>query len=124
MVSLGELTSPWADPGIFARGGGGGGGGVQAQLAENSSGNIFFSFFLVLNLFYSFTEGVQWLFQRNYNFQRFHNIFQEGSNSFQWDPNANFYRNPYYVWFSEGGGSGPPIPPLDPGMESTHGLAR
>ena len=42
--------------------GGGGGGGVQVQLPENSS-DVFLCF-LVLNLFYSFTEGVQWLFKR------------------------------------------------------------
>ena len=33
-------------------------------------------------------------------------------------PNANSYRNPYNLCFSRGGGggSGPPIPPLDPHM--------
>ena len=56
------------DPGIFA--GGSRGGGVQVQLPDNSS-DVFLCFFLVLNLFYSFTEGVQWLFKRKPNFQRF-----------------------------------------------------
>ena len=48
------------DPGIFAGGRGGGGPGATArkQLWR------FLVFFLVLNLFYSFTEGVQWLFKR------------------------------------------------------------
>ena len=32
-------------------------------MPENSSDNVVFCF-LVLNLFYSFTDGVQWLFQR------------------------------------------------------------
>ena len=36
---------------------------VQVHLPENSSDNVVFCF-LVLSLFYSFTEGVQWLFQR------------------------------------------------------------
>ena len=53
-----ELTCALAcaDQAIFARGM----MGIQAQLPENNSDNVF----LVLNLFYSFTEGVQWLFQR------------------------------------------------------------
>ena len=56
----------------------------------------------------------------NYTFpriQRGSNIFQEVNNSFSrvggggGDPNANFYRNPYNLWFSGGGGgSGPHIP--------------
>ena len=37
--------------------------GVQVHLPENSSDNVVFCF-LVLSLFYSFTEGVQWVFQR------------------------------------------------------------
>ena len=42
---------------------GGGGGGVWAQLPKNSFDNVFVGY-LVLNLFYSFSEGIQWLFQR------------------------------------------------------------
>ena len=38
--------------------------GVQVQLPENSSDNVVFCFFLVLSLFYSFTESVQWLFKK------------------------------------------------------------
>ena len=69
------------DPAIFARG-----VGVLARLPENSSDNVFF---LVLSLFYSFTESVQWLFRRNYDIQR----FQRGANIFQGCPS-----------FSRGGG--------------------
>ena len=61
---------------------------------------------MLLNLFYSiYTEGVQW----------FYYTFSRGSNLFQADPNANFYRNPYNynLWFSRGGGGGvwTPYPP-------------
>ena len=38
--------------------------GVQAGLPENSSEKCLLLSFLVLNLLYSFTEGLQWLFQR------------------------------------------------------------
>ena len=47
------------------------------------------------------------------------NIFQGGGGGPTFSrggPNANFYRNPYNLWFSREGGSGPPIPPLDPHM--------
>ena len=44
--------------------------GVQVHLPENSSDNVGFLFFSVLNLFYSFTEGVQWLFQRKKLFSK------------------------------------------------------
>ena len=72
------------DPGIFA--GGSRGGGVQVQLPDNSS-DVFLCFFLVLNLFYSFTEGVQ----KKTKFSK----VSEGSNIFQGGggPNASFYRN-------------------------------
>ena len=45
---------------------------IQARLPENSSDNVF----LVLNLFYSFTEGVQWLFQRKLQFSKVSEGFQ------------------------------------------------
>ena len=45
---------------------GGWGEGVQAQLPENGSDKIF----LVLNFIYSFTEGVQWFFQRKLLFSK------------------------------------------------------
>ena len=52
-------------------------------------------------------------------FERGSNIFQGGGGggggpifSSGGGPNANYYRNPYNLLFSRGGGSGPPIPPL------------
>ena len=30
---------------------------------------------------------------------------------------ANFYRNPYSLWFSRGGGGPDPYPPLDPHIQ-------
>ena len=47
---------------------------IQANLAEKSSDNFIF-LFLVLNLFYSFTEGSNGLFKGNYTFAK----FQRGS---------------------------------------------
>ena len=71
-------------------------------MPENSSDNVFF--FLALSLFYSFTEGVQWLFQRKLLFLK----VSEGVQLFQGEratfsmgggggggPMGNFYRNPY-----------------------------
>ena len=37
--------------------------------------------------------------------------FSRGSNLFQGGPNANFYRNPYNLCFSRGGGSPTPLGP-------------
>ena len=45
---------------------------IQARLPENSSDNVF----LVLNVFYSFTEGVQWLFKRKLQFSKVSEGFQ------------------------------------------------
>ena len=45
--------------------------GVQARLPENSS-----DVFLVLNLFYCFTEGAQWLFHRKLQFSKVSEGFQ------------------------------------------------
>ena len=70
-----------------------GGGGVQAP-----------------QLILQFTDGVQWLY---YTFS----FFQGGGGG----PIANFYRNPYdynFRFSGWGGGSGPPIPPLDPHMDN------
>ena len=64
--------------------------GVQVHLPENSSDNVVFCF-LVLSLFYSFTEGVQWLFQRKLLFFK----VSEGSNFFKGEGN-----------FFHGGGGG------------------
>ena len=58
--------------------------GVQVHLPENSSDNVVFCF-LVLSLFYSFTEGVQWLFQRKLLFLKVSEgvqLFQGGGGIF------------------------------------------
>ena len=65
--------------------------GIQAQQSENSS-DCFFLYFQ------GFRGGP---------------TFSGGGGG---GPNANFYRNPYNLWFSREGGSGPPIPLLDPHM--------
>ena len=57
--------------------------GVQVHLLENSSDNAVL--FLVLRLFYSFTEGVQWLFQRKLLFLKVSEgvqLFQGGRATF------------------------------------------
>ena len=89
--------------------------GVQVHLPENSSDNVGFCF-LVLSLFYSFTEGVQWLFQRKLLFLKVSEgvqLFQGGGGQlFPWrggGPMGNFYRNPYNLRFSRGGAD--PISP-------------
>ena len=51
--------------------------------------------FLVLN----FTEGAQWLFQTKLYMYIFFFFFWGGGGG---GPNANFYRNPYSLWFSRG----------------------
>ena len=68
-------------------------------MPENSSDNVVFCF-LVLSLFYSFTEGVQWLFQRKLLFLKVSEggqLFQGGEGNFfhGGGPMGNFYRNPY-----------------------------
>ena len=72
-------------------------------MPENSSDNVVFCF-LVLSLFYSFTEGVQWLFQRKLLFLKVSEgvqLFQGGRATFSMEgggggvPMGNFYRNPY-----------------------------
>ena len=58
--------------------------GVQVHLPENSSDNVVFCI-LVLSLFYSFTEGVQWLFQRKLLFLKVSEgvqLFQGGGGNF------------------------------------------
>ena len=72
-------------------------GGLQARPPENSFDNVFF--FLILNLFYSFTMVIskKTIFSPGLGGS---NIFQGGgSNLFQWGgggggQNAIFYRNP------------------------------
>ena len=55
---------------------------------------FFFLFFLILNLFYSFREGVQWLFQRSYNFPRFQRV-------------SNIFQDVHLLCFSRGEGPDP-----------------
>ena len=89
-------VSACADPGFYFGGGGGGGGGVQARRPENIL-KPFFVFFSP-QLILQFTEGIQWLYNReNYTFEgsRGGRTFSRGSNFFHGGPNANFYRNPY-----------------------------
>ena len=59
-------------------------------------------------------------FKENNNFPRFQRVqhlpggvqlFQGGGG-----PSGNFYRNPYNLWFSRGGGPEPLSPPLNPHM--------
>ena len=91
----------------------GGGGGVQAWL--------FWRVFLVLNLFYSFDRGCPMVISKKtiifHGFRGGGATFARGVQLFPGGggPNANFYRNPYNLWFYRG--SGPPIPPLDPHMQ-------
>ena len=65
--------------------------GVQVHLPENSSGTLGFLFFLVLNLFYSFTEVVQWLFQRKL-------LFSKVSDGFRWGPTLQGGGNFFLGW--------------------------
>ena len=96
--------------------------GVQVHLPENSSDNVVFCF-LVQGLFYSFTEGVQWLFQRKLLFLK----VSEGVQLFQGGGGNFFHGGGGVQWvisiethitcdFQGGGGGGPHIPPLDPHM--------
>ena len=91
--------------------------GFQAWRPENSLDNVFFS----PQLTFQFTEGVQRFYNReNYTFERSRGgptFFRRGGggggfNFFHWGPNANFYRNPYNLWFSRGGGGPDPLSPL------------
>ena len=100
-----------------------GGGGSRSVWQKKSSDNVFFFFFfalfyLVLSLFYR-SQMVN--FKEIYHFSR----FQRGSNIFQgvqlFPRGVQLlipYRNPYNLWFSRGGGSGPPVHPLDPHLLS------
>ena len=88
-----------ADPGIFVRGGGGGPG---------PTANIFF---LVLNLFYSFTEGVQWFIsEKVIILQGF-----RGGPAFSMGVQLLIFIETHILLIFQGG-SGPPIPRLDPHM--------
>ena len=95
-----------ADPGIFVRGG-------SRSIWQKKLWCFLGFFFLVLSLFYR-SQMVN--FKENYHFSR----FRRGSNFFQGGSNCLFpiLRYPYNFWFSRGG-SGPPVPPLDPHLEKT-----
>ena len=81
------------------------------------SSDVFFFFFLVLSLFYR-SQMVN--FKEIYHFSRFQRgskIFQGGGPTFSRGGGVQLlipYRNPYNLWFSRGGGSGPPAPPPSP----------
>ena len=66
----------------------------QADPGPTARKQLWQCFFLVINLFYCFTEGVQWLFQSKLEFSKVSagsNTYQVGgSNFFQGDPNAKF----------------------------------
>ena len=73
-------------------------------MPENSSLTTLYFVFLVLSLFYSFTEGVQWLFERKLLFLKVSEgvqLFQGGGGATfsirggGGGPIGNFYRNPY-----------------------------
>ena len=111
------LTDPCADSGIFAW-------VVQARLPENSSDNVFLSFF-VLN-FYSFNSGLSMVyFKENYNFTRFRggggggaggsNLLQGGGRGRGLGVQMLILETHKNFLFSRRG-SGPSIPPLDPHM--------
>ena len=79
------LLGACADPGFFAGGGGGGGG-------EGGSGPI--------------SRKQLWQLFQSSALQRVSNGYGGVGG-----PNANFYRNPYNLWFSRGGGGPDPLPP-------------
>ena len=97
--------------------------GVQVHLPENSSDNVVFCF-LVLSLFYSFTEGVQWLFQRKLLFLKVSEgvqLFQGGRATFSMEEGGGGVQwvisiETHIICDFPGGGGGPHIPPLDPHM--------
>ena len=93
--------------------------GVQVLLPENSSDTLGFLFFLVLKLFYSFTEGIQWLFQRKLLFSKVSEgvqLFKGGGATFSWGWGFQMLisiETHITCDFPGGGGSGPPTPLLD-----------
>ena len=71
---------------------------------------VFFCLFvLVLNIFYSYTEGVQWLFQRKLLFSK----VSEGGPTFSRGGVQMLISIETHIICVFLGGSGPPIPPLD-----------
>ena len=105
-----------ADPGFFLVGGGGGGGGGGVR--PDGQKTVWTFVFFKSSTY--FTEGVQWFYRENYTFPR----IQRGSNIFQGGPTF-FFRGgggggggvqTLISIETHPGGSGPPIPPLDPHM--------
>ena len=71
-------------------------------------------FFLVLSLFYSFQEGIQWFYDReNYVFPRIQRgpTVSRGGPAASWGVQMFFYRTPYNLSFLRGGGPDPLSPP-------------
>ena len=93
-------------------------------MPENSSDSVVFCFFLVLSLFYSFTEGVQWLFQRKLLFLMVSEgvqLFQGGRATFSMEGGGGGVQwvisiETHITCDFPGGGGGPHIPPPDPHM--------
>ena len=96
--------------------------GVQVSLTKSSEKLrrffifLFIYFFLVLSLFYR-SQMVN--FEENYHFSRFQrgsNIIQGRSNFFQGGSNCLFPIETHITcdFYDFPGGSGPPVPPLDP----------
>ena len=98
--------------------------GVPAWLSENSSDVLIFFLFSPQPILQFYRECLMVISKKRIIFQGFRrsNIFQGGgggSNFFKGGggvPSGNFYRNPYNLWFSRGGGPEPLSPPLNPHM--------
>ena len=96
-----------ADPGIFVR------GGVQVNLTKKSSDNVFFFFFFFFFFLSSaYSSEVKWV-----NFSKKTIIFQ-GSRGVQLFPGGGgsncLFPIETHITCDFPGGSGPPVPPLDP----------
>ena len=109
------ITYTCADPGNFVR-------GVHIRRPKNT---MFFFVFLVLNLFYSLQRGSNG-FNTDQGSKGGSNILQGGPTYYRGGvqqfpggptfsrgrgPNPNFYRNPYNLCFSRGGGVRTPYLP-------------
>ena len=77
------------------------------NLCQGGSRSVWCFFFFSTQLILQKSNGQ---FQRNLSFFK----VPEGGPSFSREGpilNCLFHRNPYNLWFSRGGGSGPPVPP-------------
>ena len=104
-------VSSCADPGIFFR-------GVQINLTKKSSDNVFFFFFfLVLSLFFR-SQMVNFIFQGSTGGPTF-SRGGGGSNFFEGGGSNCLFPIETHITcdFPGGGGSGPPVPPLDPHLQ-------